>query len=164
MPPSRIELLQAMPIFGAIREDMLQLLLTQAHVADRRAGEYFFRENDQALAMFVLEAGRVSIVKQWKGREYVLNQLGRGDCFGEMALMDLEPRSASVRAEEDCHALEISAGDMLELFERDPEQFALLQMNIARELCRRLRATDERLFRAAIGDPAADAPHPLRTI
>ena len=81
MQPTRIELLQRMPVFGAIRDDALQLLLSLARSVSVPAGEYFFRENDQALSMFVLEAGRAVVLKSWQGRDYVLHTLGAGDCF-----------------------------------------------------------------------------------
>ena len=106
--------------------------------------------------MFVLESGRVAVLKSWKGRVFDLRHLKQGDCFGEMALMDLQPRSASVRALEDCTAIELRPDDLLRLFERDPEQFALIQMNMGREVCRRLRFTDELLFRAQMGVPVDD--------
>jgi CRP/FNR family cyclic AMP-dependent transcriptional regulator len=149
---SRIALLQGMPVFGALRDDALRVLLEHTREVTVAAGEYFFRENDAAASMFVLERGRASVVKSWQGRELVLNTLGTGDCFGEMALMDLAPRSAAVRADEACDAIELGSADLLQLFERDPEQFALIQMNIGREVCRRLRATDELLFRATMGE------------
>jgi CRP-like cAMP-binding protein len=151
MRSTQIELLQSMPIFGAIRQDALQFLLEQAREVVVRAGEFFFREDDQATSMFVLESGRAVVIKGWQGRDTELHRLGTGDCFGEMALMDLFPRSASVFAIEDCRAIELAAADLLRLFERDAEQFALIQMNIGREVCRRLRATDERLFQATMG-------------
>ena len=155
MQPVRLELLQRMPIFGAIRDDALLFLLAQAREVSVAAGAYFFRENDQASSMFVLESGRVVVFKSWQGRDVVLNNMEAGDCFGEMALMDLCPRSASVRAETDCVAIELGSGDLLRLFERDAEQFALVQMNMGREVCRRLRATDEMLFRARMGEVPA---------
>jgi len=151
MTTTRVDLLQQMPIFGAVRTDALQLLLEGARAARVAAGDYFFREQDPAQSMFVLESGRVAVVKQWRGRELCLRQFGAGDCFGEMALLDLFPRSASVRALEDCIAIELSPADLLRLFEQDAEQFALVQMNLAREMCRRLRVTDEMLFEAAMG-------------
>jgi CRP/FNR family transcriptional regulator, cyclic AMP receptor protein len=163
MPPTRIELLQRMPVFGAIREDVLQDLLASARERVVRGGDYFFRENDPADSMFVLESGRASVIKTWQGRDYVLHQLGAGDCLGEMALMDLFPRSASIRADEDCHAIEIGMAELLRLFERDAEQFALIQMNIGREVCRRLRATDELLFRFSMGDTSMGAQTPFGT-
>lgn len=154
MAVSRIELLQRMPVFGAIGDDALAFLLGQARTLTVAAGEYFFREHDPADSMYVLEAGSVSVLRSGAGREHLLNRLGAGDCFGEMALMDLQPRSASVRADEACQAIELRAGDLLRLFERDAEQFALIQMNLGREVCRRLRALDELLFRRRIGDGA----------
>ena len=65
--------------------------------------------------------------------------------------MDLCPRSASVRAAEDCTALRVSAANLYQVYARDLKQFALIQMNMSREVCRRLRDSDERLFRAKMG-------------
>jgi CRP/FNR family transcriptional regulator, cyclic AMP receptor protein len=153
MQPTRIELLQRMPVFGAIRDDTLTFLLQQARSVQVAAGQLFFRQHDPADTMFVLEAGRVVVFKSWQGQDVALHDLGAGDCFGEMALMDLLPRSASVRADIDCQAIEISGADLHQLYQRDAEQFALLQMNIGREVCRRLRATSELLFQARMGLP-----------
>lgn len=157
MEPARVAALQRMPIFGGIRADVLQFLIDQASTVSVRAGAYFFREHDQAQSLFVLEAGRVAVLKRWNGQEHVLAHLGQGDCFGEMALMDLFPRSASVRALESCSALELAASAFYELYEKDLEQFALIQMNLGREVSRRLRQADERLFRLKMGAPSAEA-------
>jgi CRP/FNR family transcriptional regulator, cyclic AMP receptor protein len=155
MQITHVELLQRMPVFGGLREPALRSLLQRAHSVHRASGEAFFVEGDAAEAMYVLESGRVAVTKHWRGHEYLLHELGAGDCFGEMALMDLQPRSASVLAVQDCAAIEFGTHDMLHLCEIDAEQFALMQMNLGRELCRRLRATDERLFRAAMGEAPA---------
>jgi CRP-like cAMP-binding protein len=157
MLAARIELLQQMPIFGGVRDETLQFLLEPTRVVDVAAGGFFFREQDPADCMFVLETGRVAVLKQWRGRELVLRHFGPGDCFGEMALLDLFPRSAAVRAEVDCTAIELTPADLLRLFERDVEQFAMIQMNIGREMCRRLRTTDEMLFQATMGEAPAAA-------
>jgi CRP/FNR family transcriptional regulator, cyclic AMP receptor protein len=159
--PTRIELLQRMPIFGALAEPALRLLLARARERDVAAGDSFFREGNEASSMFVLERGSATVFKGWQGGSVVLHTLAAGDCFGEMALMDLCPRSATVRADEDCHALEIAATDLYELFEHDVEQFALLQMNLGREVCRRLRAADEQLFRARMAAAGDTQPGPL---
>ena len=155
MLAARIELLQQMPIFGGVRDETLQFLLEPTRTVDVAAGSFYFREQDPADSMYVLEAGRVAVLKQWRGRELVLRHFGPGDCFGEMALLDLFPRSAAVRAEQDCTAIELTPSDLLRLFERDVEQFAMIQMNIGREMCRRLRTTDEMLFQATMGEPPA---------
>jgi CRP-like cAMP-binding protein len=164
MLASRIELLQQMPIFGAVKDEALRLLVESAPSVRVAAGSYFFKEQDPAHSMFVLESGRVTVVKQWQGREMLLHQLATGDCFGEMALLDLFPRSAAVRAVVDCVAIELSPADLLRLFERDSEQFALIQMNIAREMCRRLRNTDEMLFEAIMGEKTPGAETNFQSI
>lgn len=164
MSATHIELLQAMPIFGALREDTLAFLLELMRPLTARRGDYFFREGDEARSLFVLETGAARVLKGWDGREVLLRQLQAGDCFGEMALMDLMPRSASVRADQDCLALELHGDDLYQLFERDLEQFALIQMNLGREVSRRLRATDELLFRIRMGDGAVESMPPGRVI
>jgi CRP/FNR family cyclic AMP-dependent transcriptional regulator len=146
MHPERIALLQGMPIFGAISDTALEFLVARASVVDVEAGDFFFQEGEVAAGMFVLEAGRVRVSRSRQGREILLHEFGPGDCFGEMALMDLHPRSASVLALDACRALLIRPEHLLELFERDCVQFALIQMNMGREVCRRLRAADDMLF------------------
>lgn len=143
----RIRALQQMPLFGGIRDDTLVFILGLCREAALPSGAYFFREGDAAEAMFVLEAGSVEVRRKVAGGEVALCRLGRGACFGEMALVDLSPRSATVQAVEDCRCLEISAGSLFRLYEHDLEQFTLIQMNIGRELSRRLRLADERALR-----------------
>ncbi len=165
MQAMRVELLQRMPIFGAIREDTLAFLLACSRTLHMRSGEYFCREGDagdDAQCLYVLETGRAAVIKRWQGQAYLLHHLGEGDCFGEMALMDLSPRSASVRAEADCVAIQLGASDLLRLFEHDVEQFAIIQMNMGREVSRRLRATDELLFRVQMGEVLPGAGGLLR--
>lgn len=148
---ARFELLQRMPIFGALRDDTLDFLLGHTQPVRVRAGEYFFREGDTPNGLFVLEAGAASVLKGWDGHPVLLRHLHVGDCFGEMALMDFQPRSASVRADEDCLALCLESEDLYRLCKHDLEQFAVIQMNMGREVCRRLRAVDEDLFRLQQG-------------
>jgi CRP-like cAMP-binding protein len=159
----RIDLLQRMPIFGAISARTMEIVLENASVVRITARDFFFREGDAADAMFVLERGRVRIVKSWRGGDYPLGDLGPGDCFGEMALIDLFPRSGSVIALEDCSAIRITNADLYRVYETDIEQFAVIQMNISRELSRRLRIADERLFGFLIEPAIRDGgdAHPI---
>jgi len=159
MQEARIALLQSMPVFGGIRADILQFLLGVCPVVSVPANEFFFREHDQADSMFVLEVGKAAVLKSWLGQEYFLRTLKEGDCFGEMAVMDLLPRSASVRAIEQCTAIRLSAANLYQVYAQDIKQFALIQMNMGREVSRRLRESDNRLFFAKMGTPVADIEH-----
>jgi CRP/FNR family transcriptional regulator, cyclic AMP receptor protein len=159
MQEARIELLQRMPIFGGIRKDTLQFLIAFCPIVSVTAGEYFFHEDQKGDAMFVLERGKVAVLKSWLGEENHLYTLKEGDCFGEMAVMDHCPRSASVRAAEDCSAIRISAADLYKIYGQDLKQFALIQMNMGREVCRRLREANSRLFNVKMVTPEADIGH-----
>ncbi len=156
MQEGRIEALQAMPIFGGIRKDILEYLLGVSELLSVPEGDYFFHEKDRADAIYVLETGEVAVLKLWNGRQHVLRHLQQGDCFGEMAIMDLFPRSASIRAVVSCTAIQLSTASFQKIYEMDLEQFAMMQMNIGREVTRRLRVADEQLFRVMMGEPDID--------
>lgn len=159
MSSTSLELLQAMPIFGAIRDDTLEFLLERAKDAKVVRDEYFFRENDQGSSMFVLEEGRVAVLKSWVGQTQQLALLQRGECFGEMALIEMGARSASVQALEDCEALELSIDILHELYQHDLEQFTIIQMNMGREVSRRLRKADELLFQTQMQSSPGDSDY-----
>jgi CRP/FNR family cyclic AMP-dependent transcriptional regulator len=158
----RIHLLQGTPIFGAVSEEALDLVLERAEVVTVHAGAYFFREGDRGVSTYVIEEGRVTVLKAWDGKETALSELGRGDCFGEVALLDFGPRSASVQAIEETRALELTPAILRAIQAVDLEQFLLITMNMARELSRRLRESDERLFRVRMDlvGPTATGAHP----
>jgi len=155
----RIELLQRMAVFGGIRTEVLQFLLDLCPIVPVATNEFFFREGDKGDSMFVLEIGKVAVLKSWEGEDYLLRTLREGDCFGEMALIDHCPRSASVRAVEDCSAIQISAANLYRLYVQDLKQFALIQMNMGREVCRRLREADNMLFGVKLATPHESIEH-----
>ena len=164
MVPSRLELLRNMPIFGGLTDDSLLLLVELAGTASIRADEFFFREGDEGKSTFVLETGSVEVLKTGVGRQHSLSRLGTGDCFGEVALIDFGPRSASVRALEDATALVLSPSNLLEISKRSLEQYAMIYMNMARELSRRLRNADDRLFEARVEARSPDPDYTFSPI
>jgi len=143
------ETLQQMAIFGGVDDDALQFLVARSRSCDFATGSHIAREGEMGTGLFVLLRGRVAVQRRWGDHQVLLRELGPGDCFGEMALLDLGKRSASILALEDCTVLEMETGLMHEFFEHDARQFALMQMNIARELSRRLRTTFNVLFSAS---------------
>lgn len=146
MDKQRISLLMQTPVFGAIRQDIIAQLVEQAPIINVKNGSYLFREGDKGTSMYIIESGRMAAIKTWGVDEYLLKQLTQGDCIGEMALFDFLPRSASIISTENTALIEITAADLLNIYHRDLEQFTLLQMNLGREVTRRLRAADEQLF------------------
>jgi CRP/FNR family cyclic AMP-dependent transcriptional regulator len=155
MQDARTELLQRMAIFGGVRADVLQFLLAFCPVVAVPRNEFFFHEGEEGDVLFVLENGKAAVLKCWQGQDRVVQTLAVGDCFGEMAVMDHCRRSASVRAEDDCRAIRISSGDLYRVYGQDLKQFTLIQMNMGREVSRRLRDANDRLFSAQMGSPDA---------
>ena len=143
-----VEHLQQMALFGGVSTEALLLLLDGTRVIERPTDGFFMREGDIAGGFYLLLDGQVAVRRRWREREILVGKLQGGDVFGEMAPLDLRPRSASVQALEPSHALEIKAEQLLLLFERDAREFAVIQMNIARELSRRLRRIHNQLFGA----------------
>ena len=157
--PRELALLREMPVFGGLADGVLARLVREAERTQCAPGELFFREGDEGHNMYVLLAGSVEITRGRGCERRTLGRLGPGDCFGEMALIDLYPRSASVRALAPCEALRIGHQQLYALYQDDPEPFTLIMMNLAREISRRLRELETRLFLEG-PDPAEGAPHP----
>ena len=151
MLAQKLELIRCMPVFGGLNRETLVCVLENAPVVEATPGQSYFREGEVADAMFVLECGRVEVLKTWSGRTRRLATLERGDCFGEMGLIDFGPRSASVVAVEFSRALRIDMALIQGFYETDLKQFALIQMNICREMSRRLRAADDLIFQVRMG-------------
>ena len=150
MSESRIELLQQMPVFGATTPQTLAFVLAGSRDVTLPEGGYFFRRDDEAQSFFVIEHGRVEVLREHQGQDFCLSELGPGDCFGEMAIIECRNRGASVRALTACTAIEIALATLHDLYKRDMEQYLLIQMNIAREISRRLREADRRLFEGMV--------------
>jgi len=153
---ARISLLQTMPVFGGLSAEAITLLLGRAVDRHRGGGEFFYHAGDSAESLYVLESGRVSLVREHGDEHLVLKDVTPGNCFGVVALLDFAGRNTSALAIEDSTAFEITSEHLYGLYNVSVEQFNLLYMNVAREVCRRLRETDQRLFECwAATDPAA---------
>jgi CRP/FNR family cyclic AMP-dependent transcriptional regulator len=159
MPDISPQLLKKIAIFGALNDDSLAFLLEQSDRVEVACDDLFFREGEDANAFFILEQGRVAVIKDWNGRQFLLGELSEGDCFGEMALIEMHARNASVLALEACRAIRLEFSSVSKLYKRDLQQFTLLQMNLARELSRRLHDANERLFESRV-NPDAHAQEP----
>lgn len=139
-------LLRQMPVFGGLNDESLSFIVERSDVDKFSSGEYFFRQGDSANEFYVIKSGTVAVERDWNGHAVELNRFGVGDCFGEMAIVDLEPRSASVHAIDNCEVLMISRKNLAGLYKNDLEQYAMIMMNMGREISRRLRIADQRLF------------------
>jgi CRP/FNR family transcriptional regulator, cyclic AMP receptor protein len=138
------EFLKTIPIMGGLGEGELCKLAEFLKEKSYATGEVIVREGEQAKELFIVKSGQVEIYKEVpdQGLGIRIAVLKQGECFGEMALIDIMPRSASVRALSECTVLCLTYPDFHSLRTWRVETFTLLLMNIAREISRRLRLAD----------------------
>jgi CRP-like cAMP-binding protein len=119
-------------------------------------GETIFSEGDAGADMFIIQSGRVEIVKSIGGSERRLAILEKGDFFGEMAMLEELPRNATARALEKVIALSVSAATFEQMLRENPE----IVVRMMRMMSARLRQVEDELDRAA---RAADAATVIET-
>jgi CRP-like cAMP-binding protein len=96
-------------------------------------GDVVFTEGDSGDSLYLTIKGQVKVHKGAK----VIAQLGERECFGEMAILDSEPRSATITALDDTSCLRIAREDFYEILHEKPE----IAWGIIKVLTRRLRAS-----------------------
>lgn len=141
------ELLKSMPIFGGINRAALELILGESEEVEFDEGYYFFREGAIGENVFVLASGTALVERNWEDTPIILARFRSGDCFGEMSLIDLQRRAASVKAESAGRAIKIPYQAFQKLCQNDITQYTMIMMNLGREVSRRLRIAGDRLFR-----------------
>ncbi len=140
------QMFRRMPVFGGIANETLEWLLESSSTINVVAGNYLFREGDAADSFYIILEGIVAAERVWQGAPVELHQLTVGDCVGEMAIVEVQSRSASVRAVESVAAVEVTRSTLHQLSQQNLEQYAILMMNMGREVSRRLRLANDSLF------------------
>jgi CRP/FNR family transcriptional regulator, cyclic AMP receptor protein len=140
------------PLFAVLAPRELDALGQALRPRRYAKGDMIFQQGDPGDAFYVIESGEVKVVlSSADGKEVILAILGPGHFFGELSLLDGEPRSADVFAKEDCALLSLHRADFLAFLRANPRAAeALLAV-----LSRRLRATDDLVHDAAFLDVAA---------
>lgn len=137
---SAIELLRHVDLFGHLTETQLQELAAQTRELNFRKHAILMTEGDIGESMYVVKSGSVKVyVSDDDGHELVLYQQGVGAVIGDIALLDDEPRSASVSTLEPSTALMIGKQAFLGCLRQSPE----MAINIIRSLTQRLRDATE---------------------
>ena len=112
MPLSPIEVLRKVPLFSGLGEADLSAFAELTRERSYPKGSVIVFEDDPGDALFLVAAGQVKVVLIAEdGREVILSVLGEGSFFGEMAVIDEEPRSAHVIAMEDSSLLVLRRED-----------------------------------------------------
>jgi CRP/FNR family transcriptional regulator, cyclic AMP receptor protein len=142
VPLSPIEVLRRVPLFSGLAEGDLTAFADLTRERGYPKGSVIVFEDDAGDALYLVAAGQVKVVLIAEdGREVILSVLGEGNFFGEMAVIDEEPRSAHVIAMEDSSLLVLRRDDFQHRLRANPE----IAISLLREISRRLRRADEKI-------------------
>jgi CRP/FNR family transcriptional regulator, cyclic AMP receptor protein len=138
------ELLRSVPLFADLEEAELERFSRVAVPRSFPAGTRVFHEGDRSDACYIVCDGSFRVTREHSdGRAITLATLGRGEVFGELAMLDGDTRSASAEALSDGELLALPATAVKGLLARHPE----ISVKLVAALVRRLRAANERISR-----------------
>jgi CRP/FNR family transcriptional regulator, cyclic AMP receptor protein len=138
--------LLATPFFGGLSEASLDLLISMLVERRFESGETIVAEDEPGRSMFVVHSGTLEVSERVKsGRILRMAGLAPGDFFGEMTLLEMQNRSATVVAETPTVLYELTAQQLYAFYKADIHAYVIVMQNINRELCRRLRRADARI-------------------
>jgi CRP-like cAMP-binding protein len=156
-----MEVLRKVPLFSGLGEADLAAFAELTRERSYPKGSVIVFEDDPGDALYLVAAGQVKVVLIAEdGREVILSVLGEGTFFGEMAVIDEEPRSAHVIAMEDSSLLVLRREDFHARLRTSPE----VAISLLKEISRRLRRADEKIGSLVLLDVNGRVAHLLLRI
>lgn len=130
------------PLFSDLTDTELQLVMTSGTQLGMPPKNIVFQEGDPGHHLLVILSGHVQILLYGKdGKEFILSVLGKGDFFGEMAILESAPRSATVKTVEECEFFVLGQKELAALLTQHPG----LAVKILKSISRRLRKLTEQV-------------------
>jgi CRP/FNR family transcriptional regulator, cyclic AMP receptor protein len=141
--------LKAVPLFASLPDDQLHMLATVVTRRSAPRASTIMGAGDATDSLYIVLSGRLKVMmSDSDGKEVILAILGPGEFFGEMGLIDDEPRSASVVTLEPCELLSVAKRDFRKCMAENFE----MSMAVMRGLVRRLREADRKIGSLALLD------------
>ena len=135
--------------FEGLSDQQISLLTDRAAVRSYSKGAIIVNEGDEGTSLFVILSGSVkTFLSDENGKEVVLSTQGAGEYFGDLALFDDEPRSASVMALEPCKVMIITKAQLREAIREDPD----IGLSLLHGLAKRVRILTENVRTMALLD------------
>ncbi len=138
-----IPFLRKIPMFESLSFRDLKKIELIVHERIFLPDEIIFHERQPGVGMYIIKRGRVKLTKLVNGEKVRIGELGEGDFFGEMALLDEYPRSAEVVATEKTEVLGIFRPDLFDLIDENPKLGTKILLKLSQILAQRLRETTE---------------------
>lgn len=144
------QFLHSLELFADLKGAELGILAQALHARNYRSGEVVFVEGDIGRALFILESGKVELTRKGAdGKPVLLYTLKPGEFFGEMALLESLPRSATATAVEPSRLHLLYRTKLEALLHTDPRIGVAIMAHLARLLSARLRRTSAAVPAAA---------------
>jgi CRP/FNR family transcriptional regulator, cyclic AMP receptor protein len=141
--------LKAVPLFASFPEEQLRMLTTVVTRKSAPRSTTIMAGGDPTDSLYIVLSGRLKVMmSDAEGKEVILSILGAGEIFGEMGLIDDEPRSATVVAIEPCELLSLAKRD----FKKSLAENFEMSMAVMRGLVKRLREADRKIGSLALLD------------
>lgn len=142
----RLEQLKGVELFSGLKTQALELVARIAGEEEHKRNEKIFRHGEPGEKLYLILEGKVRISREIPGMgEEALAVLGKGQIFGEMALLDEGPRSADAIAHETCRVLTVPRDGFDDLLYLNKELAYEVLWSIVRMLLKRLRETNDKL-------------------
>jgi CRP-like cAMP-binding protein len=147
-----MQTLRSAPIFEGVSDRILTDFTQSSRIRALEKGEILFSQTDPADTVYVVQSGCISIfLATLEGRELVINEMHRGDCFGELSLITDQPRSTGALARESSEVISIPRDVFLKGLEAEP----VLMRRVLETTAVRLRVSSERESALAFLDSSA---------
>jgi CRP-like cAMP-binding protein len=143
-----IDLLKGIPLFEGLTSRELSAVERILHRRTYRPDETIFRQGEPGVGMYIIVEGKVAVIAEPGSR--TLAQLQTGEFFGDLALLDDSPRSASAIAQGECRMLGFFQPDLFGLIERNPRLGIKIVIKLARVIGERLKKCNEQLESSSI--------------
>ena len=143
------QILKTVRLFSSLTDDQLRMLQPCLQLRSYARNTLVMRAGEETDALYIILSGRVKVlIPDEEGHEVILAFMGPNEFFGEMGLLDDQPRSASVETVEPCQMLRMSKAGFISLLQNNFE----MAMLIIRNLVKRLRDADRQIESLALID------------
>ena len=138
----RVRFLKNVNIFSLLSEDVIENLLRYIRVRDVKANTVLFREGDPGNELYIVESGVIGITLLLPdGKQQEIYETHAGEFFGEMAIFENAPRSATCRAKRSTRLLTLSEEDFFNIIDEKPEIAISIMFRMLNITTQRLRST-----------------------
>lgn len=142
-----IPLLRTVPLFEGLGFSDLRKIELIAHERTFMPDEIIFHERQPGAGMYIIKEGLIKLTKTIDEEKVKIGELGEGEFFGEMSLLEDYPRSAEATAVVKTEALGIFRPDLFDLIESNPRLGSKILIKLSQRLASRLRKTTEMKLR-----------------